>query len=75
HNNVQLMMRALVQVFHQDGFILMMALMEVLWIQILIKLELIVTQKIQVIHAIKAMVMIATIRMDKTASTNQFQLV
>ncbi len=69
------MMRALVQVFHQDGFILMMALMEVLWIQILIKLELIVTQKIQVIHAIKAMVMIATIRMDKTASTNQLQLV
>lgn len=68
-------MRALVQVFHQDGFILMMALMEVLWIQILIKLELIVTQKIQVIHAIKAMVMIATIRMDKTASTNQLQLV
>ncbi len=68
-------MRALVQAFHQDGFILMMALMEVLWIQILIKLELIVTQKIQVIHAIKAMVMIATIRMDKTASTNQLQLV
>jgi hypothetical protein len=68
------MMRALVQAFHQDGFILMMALMEVLWIQILIKLELIVTQKIQVIHAIKAMVMIATIRMDKTASTNQLQL-
>lgn len=67
-------MRALVQAFHQDGFILMTALMEVLWIQILIKLELIVTQKIQVIHAIKAMVMIATIRMDKTASTNQLQL-
>ena len=67
-------MRALVQAFHQDGFILMMALMEVLWIQILIKLELIVTQKIQVIHAIKAMVMIATIRKDKTASTNQLQL-
>ena len=66
-------MRALVQAIHQDGFILMMALMEVLWIQILIKLELIVTQKIQVIHAIKAMVMIATIRMDKTASTNQWQ--